>query len=394
MALLRLPAPALRGTFAKAYALLARLVSQIGWDELLRARSNVFVMEEEYRAQKANQASPSTNVGPAIHGTDADDSASTQGIAPDDSDEPLRPATSTPPQESSLESDSENEGDQANGLTAEEKRQSKLGINSAANASSQSIPTIKISTESDHEREKLELEEYMKSLKDGEGSRDNSSAGTDAGETVRASVQIDPPPLEKPAQASAGHERTDSASVSGSPADLSGRKETGTKEPIVNGEHDASIAEALAKQTAGLSLTAKRLCERWLDNLFMVLYEVRLLVLTLSCLSMTLKLMNLGVDRTCACTRSGGPRLHTTAIRTFPTERQVRNGRFSASWRSDCTTRTRPRMLSSDAWMPSLAPRPICVCSRCTRSSRTSSAACGLHCGSRRTTTGGTWKDR
>jgi len=52
VALLRLPAPGLRGTFAKAYALLALLVSKIGWDELLKTRSVVFVMEEEYRLHK------------------------------------------------------------------------------------------------------------------------------------------------------------------------------------------------------------------------------------------------------------------------------------------------------------------------------------------------------
>lgn len=51
VALLRLPAPALRGTFASAYAILTKLVSKIGWDELLRCRSEVFVMEEEYRTQ-------------------------------------------------------------------------------------------------------------------------------------------------------------------------------------------------------------------------------------------------------------------------------------------------------------------------------------------------------
>lgn len=50
--MLRLPAPGLRGTFAKAYALLALLVSKIGWDELLKTRSVVFVMEEEYRLHK------------------------------------------------------------------------------------------------------------------------------------------------------------------------------------------------------------------------------------------------------------------------------------------------------------------------------------------------------
>nr|CAG8523154.1 9171_t:CDS:10 [Entrophospora candida] len=53
VALLRLPAPSLRGTFAKAYALLTLLVAKIGWDELLKCRSSVFVMEEEYRMQKA-----------------------------------------------------------------------------------------------------------------------------------------------------------------------------------------------------------------------------------------------------------------------------------------------------------------------------------------------------
>ena len=54
VALLRLPAPGLRGTFAKAYVLLAQLVSKIGWDELLKTRSTVFVMEEEYRLQKTS----------------------------------------------------------------------------------------------------------------------------------------------------------------------------------------------------------------------------------------------------------------------------------------------------------------------------------------------------
>src|ERR1700710_3000308 len=51
-ALLRLPAPGLRGTWARAYSSLTRLVSDIGWDELLKTRSAVFVMEEEYRMQK------------------------------------------------------------------------------------------------------------------------------------------------------------------------------------------------------------------------------------------------------------------------------------------------------------------------------------------------------
>jgi hypothetical protein len=44
--LLKLAAPALHGTFAKAYNLLTKISSKIGWDNLLKARSSVFVMEE------------------------------------------------------------------------------------------------------------------------------------------------------------------------------------------------------------------------------------------------------------------------------------------------------------------------------------------------------------
>ncbi|CAM0138178.1 unnamed protein product [Umbelopsis sp. WA50703] len=50
--LLRLPAAALHGTFRQAYDLLTKLAAKVGWDELLHARSEVFVMEEEYRKAK------------------------------------------------------------------------------------------------------------------------------------------------------------------------------------------------------------------------------------------------------------------------------------------------------------------------------------------------------
>ncbi|KAJ1566230.1 hypothetical protein HK405_010649, partial [Cladochytrium tenue] len=49
----RLPALSLRGTFEKAYGLLIKIVGRIGWDDLLKHRSKVFVMEEEYRIQRA-----------------------------------------------------------------------------------------------------------------------------------------------------------------------------------------------------------------------------------------------------------------------------------------------------------------------------------------------------
>ncbi|KAJ1025910.1 hypothetical protein NDA16_002536 [Ustilago loliicola] len=276
VALLRLPAPALRGTFAKAYALLGRLVSSIGWDELLKYRSNVFVMEEEYRAQKAAATDA------------AEDDASIRGVAPSDS--PAL-ASSTPPQRTNAsagakgpESETQDSAEQSEDEMDSSELQhppanngaaqkSELGINLAANASSQSIPTIKISTESDHEREKQELEDYMKTMNQPSGEGDQGEADQD---TTQSSIQVEPPPLEKPAQASAGHERSES-SATAVPGDLSASSHKGKSAgPIVNGEHDASIAMAEARQkekNTGFSFRDKRLCERWLDNLFMVLYE-------------------------------------------------------------------------------------------------------------------------
>ncbi|EME41813.1 hypothetical protein DOTSEDRAFT_74022 [Dothistroma septosporum NZE10] len=48
----RLQAGGYRGTFLKAYMLLTEITKQIGWDNLLKIRSQVFVMEEEYRHEK------------------------------------------------------------------------------------------------------------------------------------------------------------------------------------------------------------------------------------------------------------------------------------------------------------------------------------------------------
>ena len=49
----KLHASAFKGTFLKAYILLTEITKKIGWDQLLKIRSQVFVMEEEYRHEKA-----------------------------------------------------------------------------------------------------------------------------------------------------------------------------------------------------------------------------------------------------------------------------------------------------------------------------------------------------
>ena len=182
-ALLRLPAPGLRGTFAKAYALLCKLVGEIGWDELLKTRSVVFVMEEEYRQHKSKASIDASKInGPSENGK-----ASTIAVNEDED------ASSTRAIRSPKSGGSE-------GAEGEDK------------AEDNSIPTIRISPEAD------------------DAENESSSSGQLNGVT-------------KPEQAQ--H------------ADTEDRKEEDD-----DGE---------------LSFSNKRLCERWLDNMFMCLYEVSVL---------------------------------------------------------------------------------------------------------------------
>ncbi|KAM3066375.1 bud site selection protein [Clarireedia jacksonii] len=92
--LLSLRAAQYKGTFKHAYSILTEMTAKIGWDQLLKIRSNVFVMEEEYRSEKQPPAgqqgeptkrSASTDVlrgspGPHVNGDDhSDDGKSANG---------------------------------------------------------------------------------------------------------------------------------------------------------------------------------------------------------------------------------------------------------------------------------------------------------------------------
>ncbi|KAK1140102.1 bud site selection protein [Aspergillus melleus] len=83
----RLHAAAYQGTFLKAYNLLTKVAAAIGWDQLLKIRSEVFVMEEEYRVERQHSVSkPDASSVTETNGdgeheteTDANDQASTNG---------------------------------------------------------------------------------------------------------------------------------------------------------------------------------------------------------------------------------------------------------------------------------------------------------------------------
>ncbi|KAF9652575.1 chaps-domain-containing protein [Thelephora ganbajun] len=237
-ALMRLPAPGLRGTWARAYALLTRLVSKIGWDELLKTRSLVFVMEEEYRMLKAQNE-------PHSHGRQ--DSTSSHGVIHEDGSvhpSKQQPTSQTP----TLVADANGGADDDASVRAvkespsHKSRQASLAVTD--------IPTIRISTESDGDREREAAareaaeEQERREAQEGGNEEDTEEDQVEDSTKVNGTTSVVHDTLEKPIQAAADNS---------------------------SGSDDASSTPVATADS--FSFSNKRLCERWLDNLFMVLYE-------------------------------------------------------------------------------------------------------------------------
>lgn len=82
----KLHAASYQGTFLKAYNLLTKIAAAIGWDQLLKVRSEVFVMEEEYRVERQHVPKPAQSLEAETNGEAAgnveaenDDSGSVEG---------------------------------------------------------------------------------------------------------------------------------------------------------------------------------------------------------------------------------------------------------------------------------------------------------------------------
>lgn len=89
--LLNLRAASYKGTFKLAYGILTEMTAKIGWDQLLKIRSNVFVMEDEYRTEKQDvPQTQSTDRNPSTDGLRGTPEPTTNGDQAgegDDSDE-------------------------------------------------------------------------------------------------------------------------------------------------------------------------------------------------------------------------------------------------------------------------------------------------------------------
>jgi len=200
-------------------------------------------MEEEYRMQKAHS-------GPPPHGRQ--DSTSSQSVIHEDGS--VLPGKQQPVPQVTPFVTSVNSGadDDASVRAVKESpphksRQASLTI--------ADIPTIRISTESDGERER---ESAVEGAKEPESEQEDveeerrEEEGTEEGEgedsmRVNGTTPVVHATLEKPVQAAADNPP---------------------------GAEDA--APTPAATVDAFSFSNKRLCERWLDNLFMVLYEVSL----------------------------------------------------------------------------------------------------------------------
>ncbi|KAJ5105867.1 hypothetical protein NUU61_003214 [Penicillium alfredii] len=81
----KLHAAGYQGTFLKAYNLLTKIAAAIGWDQLLKVRSEVFVMEEEYRVERNHVPKPAQSLEAETNGDSAEreaDSGSVSGPSP------------------------------------------------------------------------------------------------------------------------------------------------------------------------------------------------------------------------------------------------------------------------------------------------------------------------
>lgn len=206
----KLHAAGFKGTFQKAYMLLTEILKKVSWDELLKIRSQVFVMEEEYRSEK--------HAGP-YRGAESSRNASTVGLR------------GTSPQ--------------ANGEETE----------ASYEASESRVDDHKYDGEASTGKNNLDAESNGRKETDDEQAFSNAvrkPSHTVASEVVKAGGPDDPSgPEQSSTNASDSFAATDDANTPNATSD-----------------------NTLAASTASYNhLQNKRLCERWLDNLFMVLYE-------------------------------------------------------------------------------------------------------------------------
>ncbi|KAI1309127.1 hypothetical protein EDD11_004138 [Mortierella claussenii] len=217
----------------------------IGWDELLRCRSLVFVMEEEYRMQKEAEES-------IRKGSQARTKSRDEGL-PEEvpvRDQLLSPnGTPIPIIKISTESEREREREQEEAEEEARVKAVEVAVEKSADENAdQSMEDIKLddlslsSDKEDKEQEQEQEQEQDEDQKQGQKVVESDEV-VENGESEAAQesqhASIKGKQIEKPSVAAASDEED-------------------------NEDDEVELS---------FSFSNKRLCDRWLDNLFMVLYE-------------------------------------------------------------------------------------------------------------------------
>ena len=274
--LLNLPATALRGTFLKAFDLLVRVVDALGWDGCLKVRSRVFVMEEEWRVARAVVSVRETETAP--FGIRSDNNNGTASGS-------LEQRKKTSGSQSSVESTGESIEDTVNGISKDVV---------------EAVPTEDVS-----ESNKENTHETADGTTEGKSDEENTQNGKLDDINVRLSVYhpstptpphpnfFPAPQLDSKSETSEKFDEEQKAAspltsplpeMATAPAtktevkaklklenQAEAKVELKTKSQV---EVDAIDQETTEEEVpAPIPIKSKRLCERWLDNLFMVLYN-------------------------------------------------------------------------------------------------------------------------
>ncbi|KAI4150825.1 MAG: hypothetical protein LQ340_003878 [Diploschistes diacapsis] len=119
-----------KGTFLKAYSLLTGITAKIGWDQLLRIRSQVFVMEEEYRSEKSQPGTGRTT-GRFTHTGRTPSTTALRAPSPQVNGMP------SPSSEQNDGKEEKAEDDEEDGEDGENAREAKPGVEDATEAPSE-----------------------------------------------------------------------------------------------------------------------------------------------------------------------------------------------------------------------------------------------------------------
>ncbi|ORX52991.1 chaps-domain-containing protein [Piromyces finnis] len=214
---LRLPATSLRGTFLKAYELLVKIVRKIGWNKLLYYRSSVFVMEEEYRVQRASLEKKQQEKNAERERTVSFSRTTENKIEEIAVKEHLESPAKVEEKEEDKKEDTEGKGKE----NAEEEGEGEDGL---------------VDVDLENKLEEISLSSDAPAPKSVEEEKQEEQA-------------------EEPKEEKQELEKKNSVVIDN------------------NGNDSVDDDDKALNEFSQYSFKDKRLCERWLDNLFMVLYE-------------------------------------------------------------------------------------------------------------------------